>query len=118
MPLRHEARAEARELREDEPHPVRLLPAGPQLRQGALVGAELYLQRLIAALVAAGHEVHLYAEHWEGAPAAVTLHRVPVKAPRSLRPVRFAEAVARMMAPIMATSRMTAAISTGYRYSV
>jgi len=63
-------------------------------------GAELYLQRLISALVAAGHEVHLYAEHWEGAPAAVTLHRVPVKAPRSLRPVRFAEAVAQRMAPL------------------
>lgn len=63
-------------------------------------GAELYLQRLVAALVAANHEVHLYAENWEGAPAAVTLHRVPVKAPRALRPIRFAEAVAQRMAPV------------------
>lgn len=63
-------------------------------------GAELYLQRLIAALVSAGHEIHLYSEHWEGAPAAVTLHRVAVKAPRSLRPVRFAEKVAQMMVPL------------------
>ena len=63
-------------------------------------GAELYLQRLISGLVAGQHEVHLYAEHWEGSPEAVTLHRVPMKAPRSLRPVRFAETVARMMAPL------------------
>lgn len=56
-------------------------------------GAELYLQRLIGGLVASGHEVHLYAEHWEGAPASVTLHRIQVKAPRALRAIRFAEAV-------------------------
>ncbi|TDU81471.1 UDP-glucose:(heptosyl)LPS alpha-1,3-glucosyltransferase [Prosthecobacter fusiformis] len=63
-------------------------------------GAELYLQRLVASLVAAGHDVHLYAENWEGAPAAVTLHRVNIKAPRALRPARFAEAVAQRMAPV------------------
>ncbi len=63
-------------------------------------GAELYLQRLIAALVAGGHEVHLYAENWEGAPSAVTLHRIQIKAARSLRAVRFAEAVAHRLAPL------------------
>lgn len=62
-------------------------------------GAELYLQRLIAALVAAGHEVHLFAESWQGAPERVTLHAVPVRASRALRPVRFAEAVARQLVP-------------------
>jgi UDP-glucose:(heptosyl)LPS alpha-1,3-glucosyltransferase len=57
-------------------------------------GAELYLQRLIAALAEAGHDTHLYAENWKGTPEGVTLHRVPVKAPRSTRNLRFAEAVA------------------------
>ena len=61
-------------------------------------GAELYTQRLIAALAAAGHDVHLYAEAWNGAPERVTLHSVPVKAPRAMRPVVFADAVARMLA--------------------
>ena len=61
-------------------------------------GAELYVQRLITALLAAGHDVHLYAEHWEGAPAAVTLHRVPVTASRALKPLRFAEAVSQSLA--------------------
>ncbi len=63
-------------------------------------GAELYMQRLVAALAAAGHEVHLYSENWEGMPETVTLHRVKVQAPRALRPVRFAEIVAQMMAPV------------------
>lgn len=60
-------------------------------------GAELYLQRLITGLAGRGHEVHLYAEHWEGAPSSVTMHRVDAKAPRALRPVRFAESVSRML---------------------
>lgn len=60
-------------------------------------GAELYLQRLITGLVGRGHEVHLYAENWEGAPSSVTMHRVAAKAPRALRPVRFAEAVRQML---------------------
>jgi hypothetical protein len=46
-------------------------------------GAELYLQRVIAALAEAGHDTHLYAEAWKGTPKGVTLHRVPVNAPRS-----------------------------------
>lgn len=60
-------------------------------------GAELYLQRLIAALAAAEHEVHLFAEGWEGAPSNVTLHQVPVRAPRARRPVIFADTVAEMI---------------------
>ncbi|HYF35410.1 MAG TPA: glycosyltransferase family 4 protein [Prosthecobacter sp.] len=60
-------------------------------------GAELYLQRLIKALAEGGHEVHLFAEKWEGAPEAVKLHPVPVKAVRAQRPVVFAEAVARQV---------------------
>jgi UDP-glucose:(heptosyl)LPS alpha-1,3-glucosyltransferase len=67
-------------------------------RQFASVGgAELYLQRLLGALVSAGHDIHLYTERWEGAAAGVTVHEVPVKARRALRPVAFAEAVARRL---------------------
>lgn len=57
-------------------------------------GAELYLQRLIAALAEAGHQTHLYAEAWKGTPEGVTLHPVPVRATRATRPLRFAQAVA------------------------
>lgn len=67
-------------------------------RQFAAVGgAELYLQRLLAGLVEAGHEIHLYAESWQGAHPGVIMHEVPVKAGRALRPVVFAEAVARQL---------------------
>ncbi len=67
-------------------------------RQFASVGgAELYLQRLLGALVQAGHDIHLYTEHWEGAAAGVTVHVVPVKARRAVRPVLFADTVARML---------------------
>ncbi len=68
-------------------------------RQFASVGgAELYLQRLLGALVTAGHDIHLYTERWEGAAEGVTVHEVPVKARRAVRPVAFAEAVARRLA--------------------
>ena len=60
-------------------------------------GAELYLQRLLGALRGAGHEVHLFAEHWTGAPEGVVLHEIPVRAPRSMRPRRFAEGVRRAL---------------------
>jgi UDP-glucose:(heptosyl)LPS alpha-1,3-glucosyltransferase len=56
-------------------------------------GAELYVQRLLAALVKAGHEPHLFAESWEGAPEGVALQRVPVSGSRAENPVRFAHAV-------------------------
>jgi UDP-glucose:(heptosyl)LPS alpha-1,3-glucosyltransferase len=61
-------------------------------------GAELYGQRLTAALCQAGHEVHLFAERWEGAAEAVQLHQVQVKASRAQRPVAFAQEVARQVA--------------------
>lgn len=64
----------------------------------AVGGAELYVQRLLGGLVESGHEVHLYAEKWEGEPRGVTLHQVPVKGGRSLKPVVFAENVDRMLA--------------------
>lgn len=67
-------------------------------RQFASVGgAELYLQRLLGALVQAGHDIHLYTERWEGAAEGVRVHEVPVKARRAVRPVLFAETVARML---------------------
>ncbi|MCX6856285.1 MAG: glycosyltransferase family 4 protein [Verrucomicrobia bacterium] len=67
-------------------------------RQFAAVGgAELYVQRLLSALVTAGHEVHLYAEKWQGAHPGVIMHSVPVKANRALGPIVFAEAVSRLL---------------------
>lgn len=39
VPLRRGAESQARDLREDEPHPVAHLPAGPQFTDRALVGA-------------------------------------------------------------------------------
>lgn len=56
-------------------------------------GAELYLQRLMAALVDGGHEIHLFAESWGKPPANVALHPVAVSGSRARRPVRFAEMV-------------------------
>ena len=57
-------------------------------------GAELYLQRLLRALVQGGHEAHLFAESWEGQLEGVQFHAVPVAGDRSLRAPRFADAVA------------------------
>ena len=57
-------------------------------------GAELYLQRLLQALVRAGHEPHLFAESWEGELAGVHFHSVTVTGDRTQRPTRFADAVA------------------------
>ena len=56
-------------------------------------GAELYLQRLLGALAARGHELHLFAETWDDAPANVELHRVEISATRAMRYPRFAAAV-------------------------
>lgn len=61
-------------------------------------GAELYLQRLLQALVQSGHEPHLFAESWEGHLDGVQLHAVPVDGDRAVRPVRFADAVAAELA--------------------
>ncbi len=57
-------------------------------------GAELYLQRLLQALVKGGHEPHLFAESWDGRLDGVHLHAVPVGGDRTQRPTRFADAVA------------------------
>jgi len=56
-------------------------------------GAELYVQRLLGALAAAGHETHLFAEKWEGQAANVLFHGVKADGSRAQRPTRFAEAV-------------------------
>ncbi len=57
-------------------------------------GAELYLQRLLQALVKGGHEPHLFAESWDGQLDGVHLHAVPVGGDRTVRATRFADAVA------------------------
>lgn len=56
-------------------------------------GAELYVQRLLGALVESGHEVHLLAEDWAELPSGVRLHPLKVGRGRGQRPVRFADAV-------------------------
>jgi UDP-glucose:(heptosyl)LPS alpha-1,3-glucosyltransferase len=56
-------------------------------------GAELYLQRLLKALVDAGHQLHLFTEAWRDQPEGVTVHPVSVSGRRAWRPVRFADAV-------------------------
>lgn len=56
-------------------------------------GAELYVQRLLAALTAAGHETHLFAEKWEGHADGVQFHGIPIAGSRAERPQRFAEGV-------------------------
>ena len=55
-------------------------------------GCETYIGDLARRLVADGHELHIYASHWDpGAlPAAVHFHELPrPRGPRSLRPWRF-----------------------------
>src|ERR1051325_3062708 len=56
-------------------------------------GAELYLQRLLRALVERGHEPHLFAEAWEGALDGVKFHRVVAGGSRARRPLNFARAI-------------------------
>lgn len=60
-------------------------------------GAELYLQRLMEALVSDGHQIHLYAEKWQAQLPGIVFHTVPVSGLRSQRPVRFALAVDKML---------------------
>ena len=60
-------------------------------------GAELYLQRLLAALAGAGHEVHLFAESWKGQAEGVQFHAVESGGGRADRAWRFAEAVRGML---------------------
>src|SRR5947207_14769347 len=61
-------------------------------------GAELYLQRLLAALAEQDHELHLIAETWADAPTGVTVHPLPIQASRARRPIVFADAVQREVA--------------------
>ncbi|HEY5040667.1 MAG TPA: glycosyltransferase family 4 protein [Verrucomicrobiae bacterium] len=61
-------------------------------------GAELYLQRLLAALAGRGHELHLFAETWSGFPAGTKLHPLKISGSRTTRPLRFAEAVQKQLA--------------------
>ncbi len=60
-------------------------------------GAELYLQRLLAALAAAGHETHLFAEKWQGQAAGVQFHTVHAEGTRAERSLRFAVMVKGML---------------------
>ena len=59
-------------------------------------GAELYLQRLLQALVKGGHEPHLFAESWQGQLSGVQFHAVPVSGDRAQRPTRFADECGRI----------------------
>lgn len=61
----------------------------------AVGGAELYLQRLLRALAASAHEVHLFSEEWNEGPDGVTQHPIRVSGSRAARPAQFAEAVHR-----------------------
>ncbi len=54
-------------------------------------GAERYVVDLCARMAQEGHEVHVYAEHWEEDVPGVTLHRVKtIPFPKSLRLLSFA----------------------------
>ncbi len=55
-------------------------------------GAELYLQRLLGALAARGHEVDLITESWPGAPANIKVRAIAATASRAQRARAFAEA--------------------------
>ncbi len=59
----------------------------------AIGGAELYLQRLMGALLGAGHEVHLLCEAWPEAPRGVVVHPLRLRASRAWRATAFADAV-------------------------
>lgn len=62
-------------------------------RHASTGGAELYLGRLLSALVRAGHEPHLFAESWPDTMQGVTLHRIEAAGTRATRPRRFDDAV-------------------------
>jgi UDP-glucose:(heptosyl)LPS alpha-1,3-glucosyltransferase len=58
-------------------------------------GAELYLQRLIAGLASAGHEIHLLTESWSDSPPELHIHPLSSTTSRSRRPCAFAHGVQR-----------------------
>jgi UDP-glucose:(heptosyl)LPS alpha-1,3-glucosyltransferase len=61
-------------------------------------GAELYLQRLLAALAGRGHELHLFAESWSGFPDGTKMHPLIISGSRAARPLLFAEALQNQLA--------------------
>ncbi len=56
-------------------------------------GAELYLQRLLAALAKLNHSVTLLTESWEKPPAESRVVNLSAAGSRAQKPVRFADAV-------------------------
>lgn len=54
-------------------------------------GAELYLQRLIEALLSDGHTIHLYTERWEGLSDKVHVHTIKTFGAKYKRILQFAE---------------------------
>lgn len=62
-------------------------------RFSATGGAELYVQRLIHALQSRGHEIHLFAEDWEGLTEGIKLHKVTVSGNRAAKARSFATEV-------------------------
>lgn len=56
-------------------------------------GAELYLQRLLPALLGAGHDLHLYSESWPDPPKGVVSHPIRAGGTRAERPRLFAAAM-------------------------
>lgn len=64
-------------------------------------GCETYIARLAGRLVADGHEVHLFASHWDATalPAGLCYHRIELPTlPRFLRPWSFSRACQRLLA--------------------
>ena len=61
-------------------------------------GAERYLVDLCTRMAEEGHEVHVYAEHWEEEDRRVHLHRVKtIPFPKSLRLLSFAKKATKAM---------------------
>jgi len=59
-------------------------------------GAEMYIADLARRLVAAGHEVHLFAKRWDNSALPRAIHYHPItfaRCPRFLRPWRFSAAL-------------------------
>ena len=52
-------------------------------------GCETYIASLAHRLAADGHELHLYACHWDAAALPGRMHYHPVALPRGPRPLRL-----------------------------
>lgn len=66
-------------------------------RFSSVGGAELYLQRFLPFLSAAGVEVHLLTEAWEPLPEGIILRQVPTSVSRGSRYTHFSEQVGRIL---------------------